>query len=169
MANQSTNEWERFLDVFCETFSLKEVFKSKIFICGSYKKKSMRKLIEIKKIINDSSSSHIAFIESDFESTNEKNFILKFFLLAKFSDKIMMIIDHDKGGHMIEIGIIITKQKYKNITFLFVLRKAKITRMLTEGGFIDPFFTENENLFYFKNIKDLKIKVLSLLDIILIK
>ena len=65
----------------------------------------------MQKIIN-TNDNNLGFFEKDFRRTHLENLILKFDLIAKFSDEIIMIIEHDKGGHMIEMGIILSFKEY---------------------------------------------------------
>jgi hypothetical protein len=83
--------------------------------------------------------------------------ILKFDLIAKFSNEIIMIIEHDKGGHMIEMGIILSFQEFYEKTKIFVLKDAEITEVLKRGGLLTPFFMNEESLFYFENLERLRL------------
>ncbi|MBD3197746.1 MAG: hypothetical protein GF317_22025 [Candidatus Lokiarchaeota archaeon] len=147
--------WETFLDEFYEVFSISDLMKRKIFICGSYLEENFNTLKEIRKEINKS-ESYLGFFELSFKKTHNENFIFKFDLLARISDEILMIIEHDKGGHMIELGIIISVKDYLEKTMVFVLKNAPMTQMLIRGSLLTPFFMENENLFYFESGTELK-------------
>ncbi len=160
MIDHPKDAWERFLDEFYETFSVIGTTHYKIFICGSYVGKHFDNLKEIKSLISEESDNYLAFFESDFQKTYEENYIFKFDLLADFSNEIIMIIEHDRGGHILEMGIILAIREYLDKTYTFVLRDAPITLMLTRGGLLSPFFREGENLFYFNNIDDLRSKIL---------
>lgn len=147
--------WDEFLDEFISVFSVFDLLKRKIFICGSYSDDTFPNLQEVQKIINQN-PENIGFIEKEFRRTHLENLILKFDLIAKFSDEIIMVIEHDKGGHMIEMGIILSFSAYYNKTKVFVLKNIDITDVLKRGGLLTPFFTENENLFYFEDLNVLK-------------
>jgi len=67
-----------------------------------------------------------------------------------------MIIEHDKGGHMIEMGIILSFKEFFEKTKVFVLKDAEITEVLKRGGLLTPFFKEEINLFYFEDIDILR-------------
>ena len=67
-----------------------------------------------------------------------------------------MIIEHDKGGHMIEMGIILSFKEYHEKTKVFVLKDVEITEVLKRGGLLTPFFKENVSLFYFDGVEQLK-------------
>ena len=67
-----------------------------------------------------------------------------------------MIIEHDKGGHMIEMGIILSFREYYEKTKVFVLKDIDITEVLKRGGLLTPFFKENVSLFYFEDLEQLK-------------
>ena len=150
--------WEQFLDEFYDLFSIKGLLKHKVFICGSYLKESFKKLEEVKKTIN-SMENYLGFLELKFEKTHNENLLFKFDLLAKFSDEILLIIEHDRGGHMIELGIILATKQFLQKTSLFVIEHAPITNVLTRGGLLAPFFIEDKTLFYFDNLENLKRKI----------
>ncbi|MFX1392450.1 MAG: hypothetical protein ACFFAH_02645 [Promethearchaeota archaeon] len=161
---QITHEdtWEQFLDEFFEIFSISGMFKYKILICGSYIEENFAKLKEIRDLINNI-ENHLGFFEISFKRTHNENLIYKFDLVAKFADEILMIIEHDKGGPMIEMGIIISIEEFLNKTKVFVLENAPITHMLIKGGLLTPFFIKDKNLFYFQDINELKSKISTLL------
>ncbi len=148
--------WEIFLDEFIEIFSIEGLRKQKIFICGSYSKENLTTLKKIREEINNESEKYLAFLELSFKKTHNENFIFKFDLLARISDEIFMVIEHDKGGHMIELGIIITTKEFLEKTNILVLKDAPMTLMLSRGSLLTPFFMEDENLFYFKTVSDIK-------------
>jgi len=134
--------WDEFLDEFISVFSIFDLLKNKILICGSY---------------NDATfATNLGFFENEFRRTHLENLILKFDLIAKFSDEIIMIIEHDKGGHMIEMGIILSFKEYYEKTKVFVLKDIDITEVLKRGGLLTPFFKENVSLFYFEDVEELK-------------
>ncbi len=147
--------WDEFLDEFISVFSIFDLLKNKIFICGSYNDDTFVNLQEVQRIIN-MNENNLGFFEKEFSRTHLENLILKFDLVAKFSDEIIMIIEHDKGGHMIEMGIILSFKEYYEKTKVFVLKDVEITEVLKKGGLLTPFFKENVTLFYFEDIKQLK-------------
>jgi len=147
--------WDEFLDEFISIFSIYDLYKTKIFICGSYKMNTFSNLQEVQKIVN-SVENNLGFFEKEFRRTHLENLIYKFDLIAKFSDKILMVIENDKGGHMIEMGIILSFKEYYEKTKVFVLKDVEITEVLKMGGLLTPFFKENINLFYFEDIEQLK-------------
>ena len=155
--------WEQFLDEFLEIFSGTGFTKHKIFICGSYIEENFANLKDIRDIIN-SNENLLGFFENQFKRTHHENLIYKFDLLAKFSDEIFLVIEHDKGGHMVEMGIIIALQEFLKKTKVFVLVDAPITYMLIGGGLLSPFFKKDKNLFYFKNNDELRSNVSNLLN-----
>ena len=155
------NSWEQFLDEFIEVFSIFDLHKYKVFICGSYIEDNLAKLREIRNVINNI-ENHLAFFENQFRTTHNENLVYKFDLLAKISDDILMIIEHDKGGHMIEMGILISSKEFLSKTKVFVLKDASITKMLTSGGLLSPFFTQGKNLFYFQDVDELKSIILGI-------
>ena len=73
-----------------------------------------------------------------------------------------MVIEHDKGGHMIEMGIILSFKEFFNKTKIFVLKDVEITEVLKRGGLLTPFFKEGVSLFYFEDIETLKKCVIKL-------
>ena len=150
--------WDEFLDEFISVFSIFDLLKNKIFICGSYSDGTFANLQEVQKIIN-SNENNLGFFEKEFRRTHLENLILKFDLIAKFSDEIIMIIEHDKGGHMIEMGIILSFKEYYEKTKVFVLKDIDITEVLKRGGLLTPFFKENESLFYFEDLDTLKMYI----------
>jgi len=147
--------WDEFLDEFISVFSVFDLLKNKVFICGSYNDDTFANLQIVQRIIN-ANENNLGFIEKEFRRTHLENLILKFDLIAKFSDEIIMIIEHDKGGHMIEMGIILSFKDYYKKTKVFVLKDVEITEVLKKGGLLTPFFKENVNLFYFEDIEQLK-------------
>ncbi len=153
--------WEQFLDEFLDIFSGTGFLKHKIFICGSYIEENYANLKSLRDIIN-SNEKLLGFFENQFKKTYYENLVYKFDLVAKFSDEIFMVIEHDKGGHMVEMGIIIAIPEFLKKTKVFVLENAPITYMLISGGLLSPFFRKDENLFYFKNNNELKASVSSL-------
>jgi hypothetical protein len=146
--------WDDFLEEFVNIFSVYDLKKNKIFICGSYNEETFITLQDVQKIVN-SIESNLGFFEKVFRRTHLENLILKFDLIAKFSNEIIMVIEHDKGGHMIEMGIILSFKEFYEKTKVFVLKDAEITEVLKRGGLLTPFFKEEENLFYFENIETL--------------
>ncbi|MFX1388760.1 MAG: hypothetical protein ACFE9Z_01700 [Promethearchaeota archaeon] len=146
------NAWDDFLNEFTSIFSVYDLKKKKIFICGSYSDDTFITLQEVQKIIN-SIESNLGFFEKEFRRTHLENLILKFDLIAKFSNEIIMIIEHDKGGHMIEMGIILSFEEFFKKTKVFVLKDVEITEVLKRGGLLTPFFKEDTSLFYFENIE----------------
>jgi hypothetical protein len=147
--------WDEFLDEFISVFSIFDLQKNKVFICGSYNDVTFATLQEVQKIIN-TNINNLGFFENEFRRTHLENLILKFDLIAKFSDEIIMIIEHDKGGHMIEMGIILSFKEYYEKTKVFVLKDIDITEVLKRGGLLTPFFKENVSLFYFEDVEELK-------------
>ena len=147
--------WDEFLDEFISVFSIFDLLKNKVFICGSYSDKPFANLQKIQRIIN-ANENNLGFFEKEFSRTHLENLILKFDLIAKFSDEIIMIIEHDKGGHMIEMGIILSFKEYYEKTKVFVLKDIDITEVLKRGGLLTPFFKDNYSLFYFEDIEQLK-------------
>jgi hypothetical protein len=147
--------WDEFLDEFINVFSVFDLLKKKIFICGSYNDDTFANLQEVQNIIN-ANHNNLGFFEKVFRRTHLENLVLKFDLIAKFSDEIIMIIEHDKGGHMIEMGIILSFKEYYEKTKVFVLKDVEITEVLKRGGLLTPFFKENTRLFYFENTDQLK-------------
>ncbi|MFX0038336.1 MAG: hypothetical protein ACFFCY_03340 [Promethearchaeota archaeon] len=144
------NAWDDFLEEFTNIFSVYDLNKNKVFICGSYSDETFPTLQEVQNIVNKI-ENNLGFFEKEFRRTHIENLILKFDLIAKFSNEIIMIIEHDKGGHMIEMGIILSFKEYLEKTKVFVLKDAEITDVLKRGGLLTPFFKEEESLFYFEN------------------
>ena len=147
--------WDEFLDEFIRVFSIFDLQKNKVFICGSYNYVTFATLQEVQKIIN-TNINNLGFFENEFRRTHLENLILKFDLIAKFSDEIIMIIEHDKGGHMIEMGIILSFKEYYEKTKVFVLKDIDITEVLKRGGLLTPFFKENVSFFNFEDLEQLK-------------
>ncbi|MHA2399315.1 MAG: hypothetical protein ACXADU_10570 [Promethearchaeota archaeon] len=147
--------WDEFLDEFTNIFSVYDLTKKKVFICGSYNEDTFANLQEVQKIVN-TIENNLGFFEKEFRRTHLENLILKFDLIAKFSNEIIMVIEHDKGGHMIEMGIILSFNEFFEKTKVFVLKDVEITEVLKRGGLLTPFFKEGENLFYFEDINALK-------------
>ena len=147
--------WDEFLDEFISVFSIFDLLKNRIFICGSYSDDTFANLQEVQNIINEN-ENNLGFFEKKFRRTHLENLILKFDLIAKFSDEIIMIIEHDKGGHMIEMGIILSVYVHNKKAKVFVLKDIDITEVLKRGGLLTPFFKENVSLFYFEDLEQLK-------------
>jgi len=153
--------WDDFLEEFINIFSVYDLKKNKIFICGSYNEATFTTLQEVQKIVN-AIDINLGFFEKEFRRTHLENLILKFDLIAKFSNEIIMIIEHDKGGHMIEMGIILSFKEFFEKTKVFVLKNVEITEVLKRGGLLTPFLKEEVNLFYFENIDTLRSDVKNL-------
>ncbi|MFW9819651.1 MAG: hypothetical protein ACFFE5_08585 [Candidatus Thorarchaeota archaeon] len=149
------NAWDDFLEEFTNIFSVYDLMKNKVFICGSYSDETLPNLQDVQNIVN-SLENNLGFLEKEFRRTHLENLVLKFDLIAKFSNEIIMIIEHDKGGHMIEMGIILSFKEYLEKTKLFVLKDAEITDVLKRGGLLTPFFKEEKSLFYFEDIEELR-------------
>jgi len=147
--------WDEFLDEFTSVFSVFDLLKNKIFICGSYNDDTFANLKEVQKIINEN-ENNLGFFEKEFRRTHLENLVLKFDLIAKFSDEIIMVVEHDKGGHMIEMGIILSFKEYYEKTKVFVQKDVEITDVLNKGGLLTPFFKEDVTLFYFEDVEQLK-------------
>ncbi len=147
--------WDEFLDEFTSVFSVFDLLKNKIFICGSYNDDTFANLKEVQKIINEN-ENNLGFFEKEFRRTHLENLVLKFDLIAKFSDEIIMVVEHDKGGHMIEMGIILSFKEYYEKTKVFVQKDVEITDVLNKGGLLTPFFKEDITLFYFEDVEQLK-------------
>ncbi|MFW9973339.1 MAG: hypothetical protein ACFFDF_24355 [Candidatus Odinarchaeota archaeon] len=150
--------WDDFLEEFTNIFSVYDLIKHKIFICGSYSEDTFITLQEVQKIVN-SIENNLGFFEKEFRRTHLENLILKFDLIAKFSNEIIMIVEHDKGGHMIEMGIILSFKEFYEKTKIFVLKDADITEVLKRGGLLTPFFREEESLFYFEDLERLRLRL----------
>jgi hypothetical protein len=149
------NAWEDFLEEFIHIFSVYDLTKNKVFICGSYSDDTFITLQEVQKIVT-SIENNLGFFEKEFRRTHLENLILKFDLIAKFSNEIIMVIEHDKGGHMIEMGIILSFEEFFKKTKVFVLKDIEITEVLKRGGLLTPFFKEEYSLFYFDDVESLK-------------
>jgi hypothetical protein len=149
------NAWDDFLEEFTDIFSVYDLTKNKVFICGSYSEETLPTLQDVQNIVN-SLEKNLGFLEKEFRRTHLENLVLKFDLIAKFSNEIIMIIEHDKGGHMIEMGIILSFKEYLEKTKVFVLKDAEITDVLNRGGLLTPFFKEEISLFYFENNEELR-------------
>jgi hypothetical protein len=147
--------WDEFLDEFINIFSVYDIRKNKIFICGSYSDETFLTLQEVQNVVNNN-ENNLGFFEKEFRRTHLENLILKFDLIAKFSNEVLMVIEHDKGGHMIEMGIILSFKDFFEKTKVFVLKDAEITEVLKRGGLLTPFFKEGKSLFYFEDVESLK-------------
>ena len=155
MEHSHRETWEEFLEEFIDVFSIYDLLKYKVFICGSYNKKNFPVLVEIKEILNNRKDT-LGFFEKEFRRTHNENLVLKFDLIAKFSDEIIMVLEHDKGGQMIEMGVIISFPEFYNKTRVFVLKDTDMTHMLKKGGLLKPFFVLGEDLYYYNNREELK-------------
>ncbi|MFW9781861.1 MAG: hypothetical protein ACFFFB_06215 [Candidatus Heimdallarchaeota archaeon] len=155
MEHSHEETWEEFLDEFVDVFSIFDLLKYKIFICGSYSEANFPSLIQIKEILSKREKT-LAFFEKEFRRTHSENLILKFDLIAKFSDEIIMVLEHDKGGQMIEMGIIVAFPEFYNKTKVFVLKNVEMTHMLKKGGLLNPFFKLGHDLFYYNDREELQ-------------
>ncbi|MFX0031094.1 MAG: hypothetical protein ACFE8E_00060 [Candidatus Hodarchaeota archaeon] len=155
MEHSHEETWEEFLDEFIDVFSIYKLLNYKIFICGSYSEANFPSLIQIKDLLNKRERT-LAFFENQFRRTHNENLILKFDLIAKFSDEIIMVLEHDKGGQMIEMGIIVAFPEFYNKTKVFVLRNVEMTHMLKKGGLLKPFFKLGDSLFYYNDLDELQ-------------
>lgn len=155
MEHTHEETWEEFLNEFIDVFSIFDLLKHKIFICGSYNEENFPSLVKIKDILNQRENT-LGFFEKEFRRTHSENLILKFDLIAKFSNEIIMVLEHDKGGQMIEMGIILAFPEFHNKTKVFVIKNVDMTHMLKKGGLLKPFFTLNKDLFYYDNREELQ-------------
>ncbi len=155
MEHTHEETWEEFLEEFIDVFSIFDLLKHKIFICGSYNEENFPSLVRIKEILNRRENT-LGFFEKEFRRTHSENLILKFDLIAKFSNEIVMVLEHDKGGQMIEMGIIVAFPEFYNKAQIFVLKNVDMTHMLKKGGLLKPFFTLGENLFYYNDREELQ-------------
>ena len=64
--------WDEFLDEFINIFSVYDLNKNKIFICGSYDENTFANLQEIQKIINQV-ENNLGFFEKDFSYSVAKS------------------------------------------------------------------------------------------------
>ncbi|MHA2130240.1 MAG: hypothetical protein ACW99L_09730, partial [Promethearchaeota archaeon] len=126
-----------------------------------YSEGTFTNLQEVQRLVNEI-ETNLGFFEREFRRTHLENLIFKFDLIAKFSNEIIMVIEHDKGGHMIEMGIILSFREFTEKTKVFVLKDVEITEVLKRGGLLTPFFKEGKSLFYFENIDDLKSYIIGL-------
>ncbi|MFX1558338.1 MAG: hypothetical protein ACFFC9_13880 [Promethearchaeota archaeon] len=154
MEHSHEETWEEFLDEFIDVFSIFDLLKYKIFICGSYNEENFPSLVRIKETLNQRENT-LGFFEKEFRRTHSENLILKFDLIAKFSDEIIMVLEHDKGGQMIEMGIILAFPEFNKKTKVFVLKDVDMTHMLKKGGLLKPFFSFDEDLFYYNDREEL--------------
>lgn len=145
--------WREVVSNLKDFFGPSNVEKKKIFILGSYRPECLSRLEKLKIEINKK-SEFFAFLMSDVKHFIS-NYIEMFSVLAILSDVIFIVIEHDIGGHMIELGIIISKRGFYDKTYLFVKKGAKVTTMLTEGAFKEPFFIKGKNMFYISSDDEL--------------
>jgi hypothetical protein len=155
MEHSHEETWEEFLNEFTNVFSIFDLLKYKIFICGSYNEENFPSLVKTKEILN-SRNNTVSFFEKEFRRTHSENLIFKFDLIAKFSDEIIMVLEHDKGGQMIEMGIIVAFPEFYNKTKVFVLKNIDMTHMLKKGGLLKPFFSAGEDIFYYNDREELQ-------------
>ena len=71
--------WDEFLDEFISVFSVFDLNKNKIFICGSYNDETFTNLQEVQRIIN-MNENNLGFFEKEFSRTHLENLILKILL-----------------------------------------------------------------------------------------
>jgi hypothetical protein len=155
MEHSHDETWEEFLDEFITVFSVFDLIKYKVFICGSYNEENFPTLVQIKELLNTRENT-IGFFEKEFRRTHSENLILKFDLIAKFSDEIIMVLEHDKGGQMIEMGIIVAFPKFYKKTKVFVLKNVEMTHMLKKGGLLKPFFSSGKTIFHYNDREELQ-------------
>lgn len=148
------DELEKFLKFLSyKTISKEWIGKKKVFILGSYRRGNLERLEKLKEELNKLEGVH-AFLMSDVPDFL-KNLVDKFASLAIITDAIILVVEHDVGGHILECGIIVTKKEFFHKSLVLVRKGAPLSLMLREGAFSPPYFKEGKNLFYFETEEDM--------------
>ena len=61
--------WDEFLDEFISVFSIFDLLKNKVFICGSYNDNTFANLQKVQRIIN-ANENNLGFFEKEFSRTH---------------------------------------------------------------------------------------------------
>lgn len=135
------------------TISKKWIGKKKVFILGSYRRENLERLEKLKAELNELEGVY-AFLMSDVPDFL-KNLVDKFASLALMADAIILVVEHDISGHILECGIIISKKEFVYKSLVLVRKEAPLSLMLMKGAFSSPYFKEGKNLFYFETEEDM--------------
>ncbi|WP_424016209.1 hypothetical protein ACOZ4N_00125 (plasmid) [Halorientalis pallida] len=87
---------------------------TRFFVLGSFADADVDRVNDLKSTINDFSADCVAYRMDDFLEDIDLNLnsILKFKLIADGSDYILGVCEHDKGGQLIEHGLLIESRSY---------------------------------------------------------
>ncbi|RLI15311.1 hypothetical protein DRO49_05540 [Candidatus Bathyarchaeota archaeon] len=129
------------------------LWKKKVFILGSYKRECLERLERLKEEINRLGDVY-AFLMSDVPDFL-RNLVDKFASLALLADAIILVVEHDIGGHVLECGIIISKKEFFHKSLILVRKGVSLSLMFKEGALKPPYFKEGKNLFYFETENDI--------------
>ncbi|GAA5046831.1 hypothetical protein ACFFQF_10060 [Haladaptatus pallidirubidus] len=80
------------------------------FVLGSYGREEIRRLQLVKDRLNRRLNSY-AFLMVDVRGEWE-NGVLKFRVLADFTDHIVGVVEHDRSGFLVEQGLFVAEESY---------------------------------------------------------
>ena len=116
--------WRRFLGALTRVLSPEVLAKKRVFILGSYRPDYRERLELIRDCINRM-EDWFAFLMSDIkglEKDEEEDLIAKFFFLGRWADVILLVLEHDVGGHVLELGMVSVLGRYREKTYELVRR-----------------------------------------------
>ncbi|SIR50057.1 hypothetical protein SAMN05421858_2525 [Haladaptatus litoreus] len=83
---------------------------SSYFVLGSYGREEIRRLQLVKDRLNRRPNSY-AFLMVDVRG-EWQNGVLKFRVLADFTDHIVGVVEHDRSGFLVEQGLFVAEESY---------------------------------------------------------
>lgn len=109
-------EYEALLDMGAELVN-PGLYDSQVFVLGSYATGEKQRLIHLKDEVNNWQGGNCrAYLMDDFADGLHP--VVKFRLIADYSDFILGICEHDQGGFQLELGMLLVLTGYQNRSHL---------------------------------------------------
>lgn len=142
-------EWREFLNVIVKILRPDVLRKKKVFILGSYRPECKQLLEDVKNFINNELSHCYAFLMIDIPIS--ENLVRKFLFLSHWADKVFLILEHDIGGHIFELGILTVIDTFREKTTILIKENAleKVSAMIKDA-------VKLHRNYKFRNIEELK-------------
>lgn len=145
-------------------------YDSQTFILGSYKGKQKERLLHLKRKINTwNDGNHRAVLMTDF--SDGLNAMMKFKLIADYSDHIVGVCEHDKGGFQLELGMLVAMINHFDRCHLLKrsypssMEYEKYNWMLNMGVF--EMFDHRQSLYQWEDVSEFKSQSTTVLENIL--
>lgn len=139
-----------------------------VFLLGSFEDEDKERIKYLQKRINKDSSDLLAVLMDDFQDVRP---IMKFRLIAYYSDYIVGVCEHDRGGFTLEQGIIVTHPELFGKTYILKREytqndeeKANYSWMQSLGLFHR--FQHEDRLLEWTNEKELDERITVLLELL---